>query len=112
MNPETFTEIWNWLLGLSKVQLIILGGGVALLVAVSKFLRFFFLVAVVLLFLIVFLPRLLKSYEESPLPAVVDSAIQKGIDATQDPPSGSSAPPAASPPGPPSVPASPPVSQR
>ena len=94
MNPETFTEAWNWLLSLSKVQLILLGGGVALLVAVSKFLRFFFLVVVLLLFLVMFLPRLLKNYEDSPLPTVVDDAIQRGVDATQDPPSAPSQSPA------------------
>ena len=87
MNLDTFYETWNWLLNLSKVQLILLGGGVALLVAVSKFLRFVFLIAVLLLFLIVFLPQLLKSYEQSPLPGVVDDVIQRGVEATQDPPS-------------------------
>ncbi len=87
MNLDTLYETWNWLLNLSKVQLILLGGGVALLVAVSKFLRFAFLIAVLLLFLIVFLPQLLKSYEQSPLPAVVDDVIQRGVEATQDPPS-------------------------
>lgn len=86
MNPDTLYETWNWLLNLSKIQLILLGGGVALLVAVSKFLRFLFLIAVLLLFLIVFLPQLLKSYEQSPLPAVVDDVIQRGVEATQDPP--------------------------
>ncbi len=87
MNLDTFYETWNWLLNLSKVQLILLGGGVALLVAVSKFLRFVFLIALLLLFLIVFLPQLLKSYEQSPLPGVVDDVIQRGVEATQDPPS-------------------------
>ena len=87
MNLDTLYETWTWLLNLSKVQLILLGGGVALLVAVSKFLRFVFLIAVLLLFLIVFLPKLLKSYEQSPLPAVVDDVIQRGVEATQDPPS-------------------------
>ena len=86
MNLETFTEAWNWLLSLSKVQLILLGSGVALLVAVSKFLRFVFLVVILLLFLVVFLPQLLKRYEDSPLPAAVDDALQQGIEATQDPP--------------------------
>lgn len=84
MNPETITEAWNWLLDLSKVQLILLGGGIALLVAVSKFFRLLFLIAVLLVFLGVFLPQLLKSYEDSPLPAVVDDAIQRGVDASQD----------------------------
>ena len=87
MNLDTLYETWTWLLNLSKVQLILLGGGVALLVAVSKFLRFVFLIAVLLLFLIVFLPQLLKSYKQSSLPAVVDDVIQRGVEATQDPPS-------------------------
>ncbi len=84
MNPEVLTEAWNWLLGLSKVQLIMLGGGVALLVAVSKFLRLVFLVIVLLLFLGVFLPQLLTNYEESPLPAVVNDAIQRGVGIPQN----------------------------
>ena len=84
MNLEALTEAWNWLLGLSKVQLIMLGGGTALLVAVSKVLRLLFLIVVLLLFLGVFLPKLLKTYEEGPLPAVVDDAIQRGVDASQD----------------------------
>ncbi len=92
MNLDTFYETWNWLLNLSKAQLILLGGGVALLVAVSKFLRFVFLIALLLLFLIVFLPQLLKSYEQSPLPGVVDDVIQRGLEATQDPPSPPSRP--------------------
>ena len=87
MNLDALYDTWTWLQNLSKVQLILLGGGVALLVAVSKFLRFVFLIAVLLLFLIVFLPQLLKSYEQSPLPAVVDDVIQRGVEATQDPPS-------------------------
>ncbi len=68
MIPEVFTETWNWLLGLSKVQLILLGGGVALLVAVSKILRLLFLVIVLLLFLVVILPQLLTRYTEYPFP--------------------------------------------
>ena len=84
MNPEALTEVWNWLLGLSKVQLIMLGGGIALLVAVSKFLRLLFLVGVLLLFLAVLLPQLLKGYEDSPLPAMVDDTIQRGVDAPQN----------------------------
>ncbi len=84
MNLEALTEAWNWLLGLSKVQLIMLGGGTALLVAVSKVLRLLFLIVVLLLFLGVFLPQLLKTYEEGPLPAVVDDAIQRGVDASQN----------------------------
>ena len=68
MLPEIFTETWNWLLGLSKVQLILLGGGVALLVALSKVLRLLFLVIVLLFFLVVVLPQLLTRYGEYPFP--------------------------------------------
>ena len=83
MNPETLTEVWNWLLGLSKVQLIMLGGGVALLVAVSKFLRFVFLVIVLLLVLATFLPQLFKNNVEHPVPTAVQHG-QHAIDSTQD----------------------------
>ena len=68
MLPEMFTETWNWLLDLSKVQLILLGGAIALLVALSKVLRFLFLAIVLLFFLVVVLPQLLTRYAESPLP--------------------------------------------
>ena len=68
MLPEMFTETWNWLLDLSKVQLILLGGGVALLVALSKMLRLVFLALVLLFFLIVVLPHLLTRYAEYPFP--------------------------------------------
>ena len=53
MLPEMFTETWNWLLDLSKVQLILLGGAIALLVALSKVLRLLFLALVLLFFLVV-----------------------------------------------------------
>lgn len=68
MLPEMFTETWHWLLGLSKVQLILLGGGIALLVALSKMLRLLFLGIVLLFFLVVILPQLLTRYAEYPLP--------------------------------------------
>lgn len=68
MLPEMFTETWNWLLGLSKVQLILLGGAIALLVALSKVLRLLFLVIVLLFFLVVVLPQLLTRYAEYPFP--------------------------------------------
>ena len=68
MLPEMFTQTWNWLLDLSKVQLILLGGGIALLVALSKVLRLLFLVMLLLLFLVVFLPQLLTRYADYPLP--------------------------------------------
>ena len=68
MLPEMFTETWNWLLGLSKVQLILLGGAIALLVAISKVLRLLFLVTVLLFFLVVVLPQLLTRSVEYPFP--------------------------------------------
>ena len=71
MLPEMFTEIWHWLLGLSKVQLILLGGGIALLVALSKVLRLLFLAIVLLLFLVMVLPQLLTRSAEYPLPELV-----------------------------------------
>ena len=73
MLPEMFTETWNWLLGLSKLQLILLGGAIALLVAVSKALRLLFLVIVLLFFLIVVLPQLLTQDAEYPLPELTPS---------------------------------------
>ena len=65
---EILTEAWHWLLALSKVQLILLGGAVALLVALSKALRLLFLVIVLLFFLVVVLPQLLTREAEYPLP--------------------------------------------
>ena len=73
MLPEMFTETWNWLLSLSKLQLIILGGAIALLVALSKVFRLLFLVIVLLFFLIVVLPQLLTRYAEYPLPELAPS---------------------------------------
>ena len=73
MLPEMFTETWHWLLGLSKVQLILLGGAIALLVALSKVLRLLFLVTVLLFFLIGVLPQLLTRYVEYPFPELTPS---------------------------------------
>lgn len=73
MLPEMFTETWNWLLGLSKVQLILLGGAIALLVALSKVLRLLFLAIVLLFFLVVVLPQLLTRYAEYPFPELAPS---------------------------------------
>jgi hypothetical protein len=85
MSAETLQQVWDWLLGLSKVQLILLGGSVALLVAVSKIMRFFFLLGLLVIFLTTFLPQITKLYENSPLPAVVKELVRKGVEATQDP---------------------------
>ena len=43
MSAETLQYAWEWLLSLSKLQLILLGGAISLLVAVSKVIRFLFL---------------------------------------------------------------------
>jgi hypothetical protein len=92
MSAEAIQHAWEWLLSLSKTQLILLGGAVSLLVAVSKVMRFLFLLGLVVVFLTVLLPRIAKLYERSPLPAVVKELVRKGAEATQDPapaPSGS-----------------------
>jgi hypothetical protein len=85
MTPEMLQPAWLWLLSLSKVQLILLGGALTLLVAVSKVFRFLFLVGFVVIFLTALLPEVVKRYERSPLPAVVDTLIRKGAEATKDP---------------------------
>jgi len=85
MNAETVQQAWEWLLNLSKTQLILLGGGVAVLVAVSKIMRFLFLLGLLVIFLTVLLPELTKRYENSPLPAVVKELMRQGAEATKDP---------------------------
>ncbi|MCS6924719.1 MAG: hypothetical protein NZ578_02335 [Candidatus Binatia bacterium] len=82
MNLET---VWEWLLSLSKVQLILLGGSLSLLVAVSKIVRFFFLLGLLVIGVTVLLPELAQRYENSPLPAIVRELLRKGVEATQDP---------------------------
>ena len=78
---------WEWLLALSKIQLIFLGVSLALIVAVSKISRFLFLLGFVVIFLTVLLPEITKRYEQSPLAPIINFFIRQGIDATQDPPS-------------------------
>ncbi|MBI3304406.1 MAG: hypothetical protein HYZ72_20265 [Deltaproteobacteria bacterium] len=85
MSAETIQHAWEWLLGLSKIQLILLGGGISLLVAVSKVMRFLFLLGLLVVFLTVLLPEIVKRYEHSPLPAVVKELVRKGAEATKDP---------------------------
>jgi len=85
MTAETIQHAWEWLLSLSKIQLILLGGGVSLLVAVSKIMRFLFLLALLVVFLTVLLPQISKRYEQSPLPAVVKELVRQGAEATKDP---------------------------
>ena len=87
MNAETLQHAWEWLLSLSKIQLILLGAGMSLLVAVSKIMRFLFLLGLLVVFLTTILPQLSKRYENSPLPAVVKELMRKGAEATQDSPS-------------------------
>ncbi|MEW6296449.1 MAG: hypothetical protein AB1671_01740 [Thermodesulfobacteriota bacterium] len=85
MSLETVERVWEWLLSLSKVQLIVLGGSLSLLVAVSKVVRFLFLLSLLVIGVTTFLPEITKRYENSPLPAVVRELVRKGMEATQDP---------------------------
>ena len=84
MSPDILQHAWEWLLGLSKIQLILLGGGVSLLVAVSKVMRFLFLLVLLVVFLTA-LPQLSKRYEQSPLLAIVKGLVHQGAEATKDP---------------------------
>jgi hypothetical protein len=85
MNAETIQHAWEWLLTLSKTQLILLGGGISLLVAVSKVMRFLFLLGLLVVLLTTVFPALSKRYENSPLPMIVKELMRKGAEATQDP---------------------------
>lgn len=85
MSVETLQSVWEWLLSLSKIQLILLGGAVSLLVAVSKIIRFFFLLGLLVVVLTAFLPEITKRFENSPLPAVIKELVRKGVEATKDP---------------------------
>ena len=84
MSPEILQHAWEWLLSLSKIQLILLGGGVSLLVAVSKVMRFLFLLGL-LVVLLTALPQISKSYEGSPLAAIVKHLVHQGAETTKDP---------------------------
>ena len=86
MGAESVYDAWAWLLALSKIQLIILGLGLALIVAVSKISRFLFVLGFVVVFLTVLLPEIAKRYEQSPLAPVINFLVRQGMDATQDPP--------------------------
>lgn len=85
MNAETFWQWWAVLLSLSKVQLIILGVVLALLVAVSKILRFLFLLGFLVVCLVVFVPAATTIYTQSPVGNVVNYLLQLGKTMTQDP---------------------------
>ena len=87
MNAETLQHAWEWLLGLSKTQLILLGGAVSLLVAVSKIMRFLFILGLLVVLLTTVFPELSKRYANSPLPTVVKELLRQGTEATKDPPS-------------------------
>ena len=84
MSAETLQYAWEWLLSLSKLQLILLGGAISLLVAVSKVIRFLFLLGLLVVFLTALLPELAKRYEHSPLPIIVKELVHKGAEATKD----------------------------
>lgn len=86
MSAESVYAAWAWLLALSKIQLILLGLGLALIVAVSKISRFLFLLGFVVVFLTILLPEIAKRYEQSPIAPLVNFLIRQGVDATQDPP--------------------------
>ncbi|MGE0826007.1 MAG: hypothetical protein AB7G75_26780 [Candidatus Binatia bacterium] len=85
MSADTFWQWWAFLLNLSKVQLILLGLGLALLVAVSKIFRFLFLLGALVVFLTVLLPAGTKFYEQSPVRGMVHYLWNWGVAATQDP---------------------------
>lgn len=85
MNAESFQHAWEWLLGLSKTQLILLGGGISVLVAVSKIMRFLFILGLLVVLLTTVFPELSKRYANSPLPTIVKELLRKGTEATQDP---------------------------
>jgi len=85
MNAETFWQWWAFLLSLSKVQLILLGAALALLVAVSKIFRFLFLLGFLVVCLTVVLPAATKIYSQSPAGNIVSYLLQLGKTLTQDP---------------------------
>ena len=93
MSAETFWQGWALLLSLSKVQLILIGVALASLVAISKILRFLFLLGVLVVFLTIVFPAATKVYEQSPVGNVVNYLLHWGMAATQDP--ASTAPPPA-----------------
>ena len=86
MNAESIQHAWEWLLTLSKTQLILLGGGLAILVAISKIMRFLFILGLLVVLLTTVFPELSKRYENSPLPAIVKELMRQGAEATKDPP--------------------------
>ncbi|MBM4258259.1 MAG: hypothetical protein FJ147_20480 [Deltaproteobacteria bacterium] len=85
MDAESFWQGWAFLLSLSKVQLILLGVALALLVAISKILRFLFLLGFVVICLTIVFPAAGEWYDQSRVGTVVNYLLQWGKAATQDP---------------------------
>lgn len=73
MLEESPAQLWGWLLSLPKEQLIIFGGGLALLVAVSKIMRFVFLVGILAISVAIVVPEVVKYYRAGSLPKVVEN---------------------------------------
>lgn len=85
MSAESFWQGWAFLLSLSKVQLILLGVALALLVAISKILRFLFLLGFLVICLTIVFPAATQWYDLSRVGTVVNYLLQWGKSATQDP---------------------------
>ena len=73
MVVESLAQVWGWLLSLPKEQLIVIGSGLALLVAVSKTMRLVFLLGVVGVSLAIVVPEMVKHYQAGSLPQVVEN---------------------------------------
>jgi hypothetical protein len=84
MNAETFWQGWAFLLSLSKVQLILIGVTLALLVAVSKILRFLFLLGFLVVCLTIVFPAATQWYDQSRVGSVLNYLWHWGVAATQD----------------------------
>jgi hypothetical protein len=87
MNVEMLEQAWRWLLSLSKVQLVLLGGGLAFVVAVSKTMRVLFLLSVLLLSLVFGLPHAIRYYKENPLSGFIPTFLSQDSEAAKDTPS-------------------------
>ena len=86
MGAETFWQGWAFLLSLSKVQLILIGVTLALLVAISKILRFLFLLGFLVICFTVVFPTATQWYDQSRVGTVVNYLLHWGMAVTQDPP--------------------------
>jgi hypothetical protein len=76
MVVESLLQVWGWLLSLPKEQLIIIGGGLALLVAVSKIMRLVFLLGVLGVSLAVAVPEIVKHYQAGSLPQAAEKIVE------------------------------------